>query len=219
MTSALDCTVGVGFTPDGRPQTDTLNTGACSSRIVVAPFADIVVIMDDSASMGFAQTFSGQLMQDIDAGLLAAGIGATAAGGNRFGLLAYGGFNTDTAPAPVLLGASAQLFGTAQEYATGVGTLQASGAVEDGYLAIDVALDTYQFRPEAEKFIILVTNEDRDIVDASKTYASTLAKLRANDVLLDGIVSANFFSATGAFALAWTLKTMPIPKMVPAVSS
>ena len=205
MTSAFDCTVGVGFTADGRPQTDTLNTGACSSRIEIAPFADIVVVMDDSASMGFAQTFSGQLMKDIDAGLLAAGIGSTAAGGNRFGLLAYGGFNTTTTPAPVLLGTS-QLFGTAQDYATGVATLQASGAVEDGYLAIDTALDTYQFRPTAEKFIILVTNEDRDIVDASKTYSSTLAKLRAKDVLMDGIVSANFFDASGVFALALDAK-------------
>ena len=202
MTSGFDCTVGVGFTPDGRPQTDTLNTGACSSRLVVAPFADIVVVMDDSGSMGFAQTFSGQLMQDIDNGLRAAGIGATAAGGNRFGLFAYGGATTDTVPAPVLLGNPAALFGTSQEYATGVGTLQAGGAIEDGYLAIENALDLYQYRPEAEKFIILVTNEDRDIVDSSKSYASTLAKLRAKDVLLDGIVSANFFDASGNFAMA-----------------
>ncbi|MCC6508553.1 MAG: pre-peptidase C-terminal domain-containing protein, partial [Pirellulaceae bacterium] len=203
MTSALDCTVGVGFTPDGRPQTDTLNTGACTTRIDVAPFADIVVVMDDSASMGFAQQFSAQLMQDIDAALLASGIGATALGGNQFGLLAYGGATTASTPAPVLLGpAPGALFGTSVQYATGINTLQASGFLEDGYLAIDFALDNYAFRPQAEKFILLVTNEDRDIVDGSKTYATTFAKLRAKDVLLDGIVSANFFDGTGRSAMA-----------------
>ncbi len=202
MTSLLDCTVGVGFTPDGRPQTDTLSTGACSTRIDVAPFADIVVVMDDSASMGFAQQFSSQLMNDIDNALKGAGIGATAAGGNQYGLLAYGGFNTTNTPGPVLLGTPGSLFGTPAQYAAGINTLQALGAVEDGYLAIDYALDNYPFRAQAEKFIILVTNEDRDIVDPTKTYASVLAKLKAKDVLLDGIVSADFFAPGNIPALA-----------------
>ncbi len=50
MTSANDCSVGVGFTPDGRPQTDTLNT-ACGTSFTVSPFADVIVVMDDSGSM------------------------------------------------------------------------------------------------------------------------------------------------------------------------
>lgn len=202
MTSLYDCTVGVGFTPDGRPQRDTLSLGACETRVDVVPFADIVVVMDDSASMGFAQQFSAQLMQDIDSALRAAGIGATAAGANQFGLLAYGGATTDTAPLAVPLGPNGTLFASAVDYAAGVQTLQANGAIEDGYLAIDYALDTYQFRQQAEKFVLLVTNEDRDIVDGSKTYDSVMAKLRARDVHFDGIVSADFRDARNAIALA-----------------
>lgn len=202
MTSLLDCMVGVGFTPDGRPQTDTLSTGACETRTTVAPFADIVVVMDDSGSMGFAQTFSAQLMVDIDNALKATGIGATTIGGNLFGLLAYGGATTRTVPAVIPLGPTGAKFGTAQEYGAGIATFQALGTIEDGYLAIDFALDNYQFRPQAEKFVILVTNEDRDIVDASKTYASVLTKLRSKGVLLDGIVAADFEDANKRTALA-----------------
>lgn len=202
MTSLYDCTVGVGFTPDGRPQADTLSLGACQTRTDVAPFVDIVVVMDDSASMGFAQTFSAQLMLDIDAALVAAGIGSPAQGGNQFGLLAYGGQNTTTTPAALPVGPNNALFGTAPQYGAAVSTLQASGVIEDGYLAIETALDTYQFRPQAEKYILLVTNEDRDVVDASKTYDSVLAKLKAKDVTLDSIVWANFFDKTRSTALA-----------------
>ncbi|MGN6135087.1 MAG: hypothetical protein ACTHOU_11350, partial [Aureliella sp.] len=202
MTSLMDCSVGVGFTPDGRPQRDTLSLGACQSKVDVAPFVDIVVVMDDSASMGFAQQFSGQLMQDIDAALVAAGIGTAAQGGNQFGLLTYGGLTTETVPAAMPVGQNNALFGTSVEYATAVNQLQAFGAIEDGYLAIETALDTYQFRPQAEKYVLLVTNEDRDIVDGSKTYDSVLAKLKANDVTLDSIVWADFADKTGATALA-----------------
>ncbi|MGN6544967.1 MAG: vWA domain-containing protein, partial [Aureliella sp.] len=202
MTSLYDCTVGVGFTPDGRPQTDTLSLGACQSQVSTVPYADIVVVMDDSASMGFAQQFSAQLIPDIDAALRASGVGSTAAGANQFGLVAYGGFSTETTPLAVPLGTAQTLFGTSQDYAAAVTTLQANGAIEDGYLAIEHALDSYQFRPQAEKFILLVTNEDRDIVDNTKSYASVLAKLKAKDVNLEGIVEADFRDARNATALA-----------------
>ena len=53
------------------------------------------------------------------------------------------------------------LFGTATEYVTAVDSLLISGAFEDGYSGIQYALDNYPFREDAEKFIILATDEDR----------------------------------------------------------
>ncbi len=85
LTSLSDCTVGAGFTPDGRMQNDTINT--CASEFIVG--ADVVVIMDESASMFFAQEFSKQLITDLEDGLIAAGIGVEQ--GNRYGLVGFGG--------------------------------------------------------------------------------------------------------------------------------
>ncbi len=205
MTSANDCSVGVGFTPDGRPQTNTLNT-ACGTSFTVSPFADVIVVMDDSGSMIPAQQFSSQLIRDLDTALVAAGIGSSNLGANRYGLVAYGGAFTETVPQQVLIGAGTNQWGTAAQYGAGINTLTASGVTEDGYLAIEYALDNYSFRPAAERFVILVTNEDRDTVDSSKSFASTLTKLRRNGATLNGIVEAQFFAADGTPAIALDYK-------------
>ncbi len=101
LTSLNDCSVGAGFTPEGFPQTDTLNTGFCTAT-APTPFADVIVVMDESGSMAFAQQFSVGLIADLDAALLAAGIGTT--GGNRFGLVGYG--NADEIPRSIPVGAT-----------------------------------------------------------------------------------------------------------------
>jgi hypothetical protein len=199
MTSINDCDVGAGFTPDGRPQLDTLNTGLCGQIDVSVPFADIIVVVDESASMGFAQEFSVDLIADIEADLQAAGIGTTGAGGNLFGLVGYGNF--DQVPRSIPVGANGALFGTSVEYAAAAGTLTVDGAIEDGYQAIDFALNTYTYRPAAAKFVLLITNEDRDIVDDTFTFATTLDDLDAQGITLNGIVGADFLDANGQSAL------------------
>ncbi len=200
MTSLEDCTIGAGFTPSGASQNDTHNSGLCNAAEV--PFADVIVVMDDSASMGFAQQFSAQLIANIDAALQASGVGDDPAQPNRYGLVAFGGttpnfFNPD--PQIVPLGGG--LFGTPANYAAGINTLQAGGAVEDGYQAIHFAMDNYTYRPNAAKFMILVTNEDRDIVDNTKNFTNTLSRLTSNGVTFDSIVSADFRTSTGVSAL------------------
>jgi hypothetical protein len=199
LTSLDDCSVGAGFTVDGIHQVDTNNTGFCTGSDTV-DFADIIVVVDESASMGFAQQFSIGLMADLDAALSAAGIGASAAGGNQFGLVGYASSNP--APRAIPLGAAGELFGTSTEYATAAASLLVDGFEEDGYEAIHFALDTYSFRENSARFVILVTNEDRDIRDASLTYDNTLARLNAQNVVLEGILSADFLDSQGSSALA-----------------
>ncbi len=146
------------------------------------------------------------MIQDLDAALVSAGIGSSNLGANRYGLLAYGGATTAFTPQQILIGAGNNQWGTPAQFGVGINTLQANGGFEDGYLAIDYALDNYTFRPAAERFVILVTNEDRDIADSTKSFASTLTKLRRNNVTLNGIVEADFFAADGTSALALDFK-------------
>ncbi len=198
LTSLSDCSVGAGFTVQGQPQNDTDNTGACNSTIT--QFADIVVVMDESASMGASQQFVAGLVPQLDTALIRAGIGASAAGNNRFGLVGFGDRNTDARTIP--LGASGALFGSSSEYVIASGQLTSSGDTEDGYDAIDLVLNSYQFRQDAQKFVILVTNEDRDIVDPSQTFGSVLAGLQARGVKLEGILTTQIVDQNLGQALA-----------------
>lgn len=201
MTSLDDCSVGAGFTVDGEHQTDTNNTGFCKPNEGAIDFVDVLVIMDESASMAFAQQFSETFIVDLDNNLRQAGIGNSAAGPNLFGLVGFGSSNPEPRSIPV--GAGGELWGTSQEYATAAANnLVDTGAFEDGYEAIHFALDTYDFRDGAEKFVILVTNEDRDVGDASLTYDNTLQRLLDEDITMEGIVSAFFTDENGQFALA-----------------
>jgi hypothetical protein len=203
LTSLNDCTVGAGFTVDGLPQVDTLNTGFCASLgddETTALIADVIVVMDESASMLFAQQFSIDLIADLDRALVRAGVGASNSGGNLFGLVGYGDANSVPRSLPV--GPNGELWGTSAEYAIAAGNLNDDGFEEDGYLAIEYALNNYTFRPNSERFILLVTNEDRDILDDTLTYTSTLNLLNQYDVKLQGVVNAIFGDANRDEALA-----------------
>ena len=203
MTSLHDCTAGAGFDTDGRLQTDTDNSGGCGTQTVtVPPYADVIVVMDESASMGFAQQFSIQFITDLENGLLARGIGSTAAGGNQYGLLGFGGASPITDGHVIPVGPNGAVFGTAAEYGVAAQTLVANGGFEDGYLAMDLMFQSYTPRLDAAKFVILVTNEDRDVNDASLTYGSTLAGLQNAGYKLQGILSVQIEDASGNQALA-----------------
>jgi len=206
LTSINDCSIGAGLTPDGRPQYDTLNTGACDPTDVSVPYADVVVVMDESASMAFAQQFSIGMVADLDAALVAAGVGDGTTGINQFGLVGFGGSSFDTPPHELghshPVGPGGALFGTSAQYGVAAQTLVENGATEDGWEALQFTLDNYTFRPEAAKFVILVTNEDRDLLDPTVTYSSVLAGLTAADVALQGIVTADLRDGVGNQALA-----------------
>ena len=182
LTSISDCTAGAGFTLDGRAQTDTIN--GCNSEEIVG--ADVVVIMDESASMTFAQQFSIQLITDLEAGFQQAGIGTNA--GNRYGLVGYG--NAAEVPRSIPVGANGELFGTSVEYGTAANAnLVVDGGVEDGWAAIDYTLNNYTYRTNAAKYAILVTNEDRDEI-SSQDKSDLIARLQSRGIVLNGIYEA-----------------------------
>lgn len=200
LTSLEDCTVGAGWTPEGMHQTDTSNSGACQLDDDDATFADIVVVMDESGSMFDTQQFSIEFIAQLDSSLRAAGIGDTAGAENRFGLVGFGSVNQEGRSLP--LGANGELFGTSTEYATAASSLVIDGVFEDGYAGVNFVMDNYRFRQRAEKFIILATDEDRDVLEPSLTFDSTLARLRAANISLQGILGVLVVDQNNQRALA-----------------
>ncbi|MGB7347734.1 MAG: hypothetical protein WBD20_26155, partial [Pirellulaceae bacterium] len=202
LTSINDCTVGAGFTPDGRPMNDTLLGGACMTQEIVeppsVPYVDVVIVMDESGSMGSTQQFSAQFIQDLEAGLLAAGIGAV--NGNRYGAVGFGASGVNELGHSLVVGTG--LFGTAQDYAAATSQFVTSGAREDGYAGIDYAIANYPFRADAAKFIILATDEPRSDIDRTLNLNNTISNLQANDIRLQGILGMRISDNNGAQSLA-----------------
>ncbi|MCH5376810.1 MAG: pre-peptidase C-terminal domain-containing protein, partial [Planctomycetes bacterium] len=202
LTSINDCSAGAGLTPDGRPQIETI-PGTCGTIITTdsAPYADIVVVIDESSSMGPQQLFTTTMIPQLDAALIAAGIGDGTQGINQYGLV---GFNAaggahDGGHAHLLNGS---LWGTSDEYVVAAGTLVQQIGLLDGYEGLDFALANYNFRTDAAKFVILITDTDRERIRSSSTFDSLLAQFRGGDVILETIVDAEFKDGAGSLALA-----------------
>ena len=79
---------------------------------------------------------------------------------NLFGLVGFSR-DSDSARGGVVI----QNLTTPTSFIRSVDHLQLSGVHEDGYSAISIALKTMKFRPSTAKLVILVTDEDRDILN------------------------------------------------------
>ena len=203
LTSIYDCTVGAGFTTDGLPQTETLFDPVTKQSVCTAPVAspptialldaDVIVVMDESGSMAQQQAFTTQLIAQLELSFTAKGIGST--GGNRYGLVGYGSDANPVHTIPV--GGANAPFGTALQYVVAANAnLVQAGGIEDGWAAVYYAITNYTYRPNAAKFMILVTDEDRD-VDSRITFnptvtlsrAGLITQLQANGIKLEGILN------------------------------
>lgn len=79
-------------------------------------------------------------------------------------------------------------WGTAAEAAGATGRLVVDGDTEDGYSGIDTAVSSLRFRPGSARHVILVTDEDRDVVNSALSDQSTLGVLNALGARLHSIV-------------------------------
>lgn len=151
-----------------------------------ADTTDILFVVDESGSMSGEHVWIGNMVTDLEAALVGAGVT-----GNRYGLVGYGAGNSSPGygdPTKHLVGGSD--WGTAVQMVAAAGTLTTSGGTEDGYEAIDFGFD-YGFRGNAAANIILITDEDRDNT-SSDTYASIAAQFTGTNALLNAAVSARF---------------------------
>ena len=153
--------------------------------------ADVVVIIDESGSMYNDQQWLGTMIPQLDTALQSQGVT-----GNRFGMVGFGSGTSGYLGRSVPVGGAN--FGTSAEFAIATNSLFVNGGFEDGYSAIDFALNNYTFRQGVAVNFILVTDEDRDIGNSSLNFNNILAGLQRgtedtkDDILLNAVVNANY---------------------------
>jgi len=185
--------------------------------VVFSPFqamavplaADVIVVVDESGSMAGEHAFLQTAIPDLETGLQAAGVG-TGADANQYAIVGYGG-NDFTNELPHSHQVGGGNFGTAGQFATAASGFVTSGGTEDGYQAIDFALNNYTFRSgDFARQVIFVTDEDRDInngtaggnnVGSGLNFSSVESALQNEGVVLNAIVNNPLFDASNANAL------------------
>lgn len=165
-----------------------------------ATTADVLFLVDESGSMGGEHAWLGSMISSLDAGLVAAGVT-----NNRYGLVGYGTSSHDPPPDPPYQSAHKHVvgsgdWGTETEFSAATSGLVTTGGTEDGWEAIDFALNNYTFRSNAGLNVVLVTDEDRDEA-VSLTYAGVLGELTSRNALLNVVVNASFRDGLGATAV------------------
>lgn len=119
-----------------------------------AQSVDFVPVVDESGSMGGEQAFLDDFIPALDMQLT--NLGRT---NNRYGLVGYG----SGAPEPRKFSVGGSDLGTVQDFLAARPNLEISGGFEDGYAALDFAVDNIAYRAGSNRFLMLVTDEDRDI--------------------------------------------------------
>jgi hypothetical protein len=162
--------------------------------------ADIVIVLDESASMGTERTWVKTMVQNLNDNLKANGIG-TATVLNRFGLVGYGG---NAAPyiqghvhlvggQPFVEADLADAWLTAWNTAVDSVTAHDNGNTEDGYEALNVAL-AYTWRTTGVgKVIILLTDEARNTVAFSTGNVDNTLR----DSIAASLAAGDFIASVG----------------------
>lgn len=169
-----------------------------ATAVFAADTADIIFVVDESGSMGGEHAWIPGMISDLEAGLIAAGVGDTGAGfaANQYAIVGFGASSYLPHTVTGLTGAAGAV--------TGASGLVTSGGFEDGYAGIQYSLDTFSFRADAAVNIVLITDEDRDIYSpqySSTTYASLLSDLTSQNILLNAVVNNPFTDGAGAQAI------------------
>jgi hypothetical protein len=158
--------------------------------------ADVVFLIDTSGSMGpeiaevkaNVQTFAQDLANsDVDF---------------RLGLVKFG---NSSGPNPFVFNSGA-LTDDIALFQSFVNSLIASGGFEPGFLAIRLAISTFQFRPGSSLVFILISDEDSD----DRDKISTLELLLANEVTAHVAVDCGFGSSNSDYCLPCDASTDPL---------
>ncbi len=158
--------------------------------------ADIILVIDESGSMENEHEWIINMTRRLDEILQELGIGKNVT--NMFGITGFGSFNQDYTNGRVI-SYNDMSFLEANEVDKLISMLQVSGRREDGYLALKVAIESYEFRSNAVKQFILITDEERDVVDTGLNKTDILNLL--SDSQLSGVVSEAFETLDGIPAI------------------
>jgi len=170
--------------------------GGVSEAQVTPSNAEVVFLVDESGSMGGEHNFLPGFVTDLEAQL--AGNGVT----SQFGLVGYGNGLGGGANLGRTFPVGTGLLGNATEFGVAAGNLVLSGGFEDGYSAIDFALQNYPAMAGVSRTFVLVTDEDRDNGNNALDFNSLRTALNNQGISLVVIVNGNITTNQGAQALA-----------------
>ena len=173
---------------------------------------DVAFVVDESASAQVDHVRIPQLLASLERGFLASQLGTTASCRNRYGVVGFGR-RVPQAGARVLSSTSGQNMVSAAEagFLAQQLTSDAEGRLEDGYQAVNTALEDLSFRTssQVEKFIILVTDEDRDTlaegrqVTRSEISRKLLDRGFALYAIVDNRLQTQASGGISALGLSW----------------
>ncbi|HAC29814.1 MAG TPA: PEP-CTERM sorting domain-containing protein [Marinobacter hydrocarbonoclasticus] len=167
-----------------------------SSASVAAPItADVVFLVDESGSMGGEHTWLSNMIASLESGLVGEGVGSSVS--NRYSLVGFGGSSGSNHLDPHAhdmdaVTAGAQEWGSSTDFAAATSTLVTNGGTEDGWSALDWALNNLSYRADAAVNFVLVTDEDRDNTNAALNKESLLSGLFGKNALLNVVVNNSF---------------------------
>lgn len=111
---------------------------------------------------------------------------------DRFGLVGFAEDDPETSKGVVIPMESGAFFGNASEFSKAANKLKRSGRFEDGYHAIQVALENFNFRHKAACLLILITDEGQSPLEPAISQSSILAALQQANCSLHVIVKEEF---------------------------
>ena len=156
--------------------------------------ADIIFVVDESFSMAGEQAWLGNIIESLDDSLRATGLNQ-----NRYSLVGFGNANR-------IIQTGEDEWMTAAEFGVATDMLRTPAvfAGEDGYSGINFALDNLNFRDEASRVVVLVTDEGRTNPDDSVTFSSLQSRFDTEEVVFSVVANANFENGVGdsAFGVA-----------------
>lgn len=153
---------------------------------------DVVFIVDESRSMVAEHAWLKDMVSALESRLLEDRVGVLEP--NRYALIGFANPDPKLEKGRIVAlgGGADQPFGNPSEFSGGVDMLALRGDDEDGYSAMQVALNNLTFRPRAARQFILVSDEERDVLDAMLTYNETLRRLLGAGVKLNVVVKHLF---------------------------
>ena len=126
--------------------------------------ADIILLVDESGSMKQEQTWLPLVATTLNNALKDIGIGTTLP--NLFGVTGFGSFHHEDIAGHLLAHNDMALVNASYVEQLSLQLTQA-GKYEDGYAAMDFAAHNYNFRERAAKHLIIITDEERNILNSS----------------------------------------------------
>lgn len=221
LTASVDPLASATITGLGTYQLgDLVTLTAIPGLMAPTGYVDIVFLVDESGSMSTEHAWLATLPSLLEAALQAVNIGTSTV--NRYALVGFGSTQAGHGspanyPHKHLVGGGD--WGTAAQLQTAAAGLVTVGGNEDGYFASDFALPStanYTFRVGAAILFVLITDEDRKIVDGAITKASITADLLAANVIYTSVLDLKILdtmaqSAIGRQATNTYVKTVPAP--------